>query len=300
MDRAEAEHWIRSYVEPAAPIELTHDRPWSSVLRVPLARGSAWFKACADLQAFEAGITARLAARWPGRVADVLAHDDERAWLLMADAGTPLAADGNPPDAWLELLPRYAELQRGEAAYVDDHLAHAVPDQRPATFVEGYDRLLASPLPIDDDESTRLRAFAPEFARLADELSADGIPASVQHDDLHHKSVYRDDCGPGRVLDWGDSSISHPFVSLVVTFRFLEEVTGLAPGDRWFSRLRQAYLEPWGDGLEHALELALRVGAFAHLFTWFRQRERLAREELAWFDEPFATVLRRALARIPS
>ena len=34
-----------------------------------------------------------------------------------------------------------------------------------------------------------------------------------------------------RVLDWGDASISHPFASLVVTFRFLEEVTGLPPGD---------------------------------------------------------------------
>ena len=37
-----------------------------------------------------------------------------------------------------------------------------------------------------------------------------------------------------RILDWGDSSISHPFASLFVTFRFLEEITHLSPDDAWF------------------------------------------------------------------
>ena len=31
--------------------------------------------------------------------------------------------------------------------------------------------------------------------------------------------------------------------------RFLEQVNGLPPSDPWFTRLRDAYLEPWGSGL---------------------------------------------------
>jgi aminoglycoside phosphotransferase (APT) family kinase protein len=81
------------------------------------------------------------------------------------------------------------------------------------------------------------------------------FPETVQHDDLHRANVYTEG-GKLRVLDWGDSSISHPFVSLVVTFRFLEEVTKLPPGDPWFARLRDAYLEPWGRGLEGVFALA--------------------------------------------
>jgi hypothetical protein len=61
-----------------------------------------------------------------------------------------------------------------------------------------------------------------------------------------------------RLLDWGVASISHPFMSLVVTFRFLEETNKLAPNDSWFARLRDAYLEPWGRGLEDAFTLRLR------------------------------------------
>ena len=294
MDRDAVERWIRAHVEPAGEIELTHERPWSSVLRVPVAGGAAWFKASEPVQAFEPRLTAQLAARWPGLMAEVLAHDESRAWLLLADAGTPIGAYGNPPEPWLDVLPRYAELQRGEAAHAGDHLAHGVPDLRVGTFPERYDDLLSRALPLEPHEIEALRAFAPRFTELSAELDAAGIPASVQHDDLHQANVYDRD-GTLRVLDWGDTSVSHPFGSLIVTFRFLEEVTGLEPGDPWFGRLRAAYLEPWGPGLDEVLELALRVTAFAHAFAWLRQRDHLPGDELERFDRWFAVILRRAL-----
>ena len=56
MDRA-AEDWIRAHVEPVGVIELERARPWATVLRVPLADGVAWFKACAPVQAFEPRLT---------------------------------------------------------------------------------------------------------------------------------------------------------------------------------------------------------------------------------------------------
>src|SRR5690348_9337464 len=98
MNREAAERWIRAQVEPIAPIELTHERPWATVMRVPTAAGSVWFKACGEVQAFEARLTAELSQRWSDRVAEVRAYDEARAWLLLADAGTPLAARGNLPE----------------------------------------------------------------------------------------------------------------------------------------------------------------------------------------------------------
>jgi hypothetical protein len=98
------------------------------------------------------------------------------------------------------------------------------------------------------------------------------------------------------VLDWGDSSVSHPFFSLVVTFLFLEERAGLQPHDPWFARLRDAYLEPWGNDQDELFELALRIGRVAHAIAWARQREFLIPPERTAFDDRFAHVLRRALA----
>lgn len=295
VDRATAEEWIRAHVQPVGAIETERERPWATVLRVPLAGRVAWFKACAPVQAFEPRLTAELSMRWPDRVTELLAHDEERAWLLVADAGRPIQVLGNPPEAWLVVLPLYAELQRDEAAYVQDHLAHGVPDLRVATLPARYEDLLLHDLPLEPDEIVRLRRFAPRFAELCDVLCAREVPETVQHDDLHAANVYAHG-DRLRLLDWGDASISHPFASLVVTFRFLEEINGLAPADPWFARLRDAYLEPWGSGLAGAFALAVRVGSFAHAIAWARQRDALPDQARTEFDLRFPIVLRRAVA----
>jgi hypothetical protein len=293
-----AQEWIRAHVDPVGRIETVHERPWATVLRVPLPEGrAAWFKACAPVQAFEPHLTAGLFARWPDRVAQVLGHDEKRGWLLLADAGTPISVLGNPPEAWLAVLPLYAELQRGECQYIQEHLEHHVPDLRVETLPTRYEDLLRRDLPLASDEIARLRRFSPRFEDVCCELGAhDVAAATVQHDDLHMTNVY----AQGErllVLDWGDASISHPFASLLVTFQFLEERNQLSPTDPWFPRLRDAYLEPWGRGLVQTFELAMLVGAFAHAIAWARQRDALPEEARQQFDTGFTGVLQRALAQ---
>ncbi len=296
LDVIAAEEWIREHVEPTGAIETTHVRPWATVMRVPVAGGVTWFKACAHVQAFEPRLTSGLYARWPDRVTEVLAVDETRRWLLLGDAGTAVGDWGNPPEAWLEALPSYAELQKGEMAHVKDHVAHGVPDLRMAALQAGYERLLAHGLPLARDDVNRLREYAPRFTELCGALAELGIQESIQHDDLHMKNLYSGG-GKLRMVDWGDSSIAHPFFSLVVTFRFLEEFNHLARDDPWFHRLRDAYLEPWGSGLEQTLEIAIRVGWFAHAIAWIRQRDALPLEAWPDFDRAFAIILRRAVAQ---
>ena len=297
MDRAAVEQWIRAHVTPTGDVETAHERPWSTVLRVPLPEGTAWFKACSRVQGFEPRLTAQLFARWSDRVPEVLAHDEDRRWLLLADAGARLAAFGNPPESWLEVLPLYAELQRDEVPHADDHLRYGVPDLRVASLPASYDDLVRLDLPLEGGEIAELRRFAPRFEELCAELAASGVAETIQHDDLHMNNVFARD-GHLRVLDWGDSSVSHPFASLIVTFRFLEERNKLAPNDRWFGRLRDAYLEPWGSGLSETFALAMRVGAFAHAIASVRQRIELTGRARETFDDDFAVRLRWALARI--
>jgi hypothetical protein len=74
----------------------------------------------------------------------------------------------------------------------------------------------------------------------------------------------------------------------------------LAPGDAWFSRLRDAYLGPWGADCAAAFPLAIRVGMFAHAFAWMRQRDHLPEDAVPEFNRWFAVVLRRAIGRLPA
>jgi phosphotransferase family enzyme len=226
-------------METPESLELVSDEEWSTVWRTQKGH---WLKRCKAAWRFEAPLTAALAARWPDRVAEVVDHGDD--WLLTRDAGRRIAGDD---PLWPEVMRLYAELQRGEAAHAEDHVAAGVPDLRLERLPDRYAQLLEE---VDD---ARLRRFEPRFAELCAELAARGVPETIQHDDLHQFNVYVRDGRP-RILDWGDSSVGHPYFSLVATLRHVE--------DRGITR---AFLAAWG-GDEETLALALRVGRIGHTF----------------------------------
>jgi hypothetical protein len=260
----------------------------------PIGEDAVWFKYCKPIQAFEPKLTVALSSRWPDRVPEVIAYDAERAWLLLVDAGTPFGAFGNAPEAWEKVLPLYAELQLGEMEHAAEHLAAGVPDLRTEELPARYaDMLARRDLPLDPADMAQLERYAPRFDELCVELAADGVRPSIQHDDLHIANVYAKGDSL-RVLDWGDASVAHPFFSLFETFRFLESVNRIPPGDPWYARLRDAYLEPWQADSER-FDRALRVGAFAHVFAWLRQRDNLSEEDRTAFDGWFPEVLRYAV-----
>jgi hypothetical protein len=295
IDAEAAESWARSTVSITGPLTLIQAEPWASVFSAPTAEGLVWLKACAPSHAFEVPLTAALAERW-ACVTEVIAHDIDRRWLLMADAGQPIWDFGNPPERWLEILPRYAELQIGETDHADRHLAAGVPDLRLSRLPARYEDLLAADLPLDATERAALEDLLLRFTEACAILDADGPAPTVQHDDLHMNNVYvKDD--DLRVLDWGDASISQPFFSLFETFRFLVQENGLETDDPWFARLRDAYLEPWAPVQRAWFDLAFRISGLAHAIACLDQRAAVPDDERPEWDEWFAGILRLARRR---
>ena len=245
----EAIEWARAHGA-QGDVEPISDASWARVSRI----GDVWLKECKPVQAYEVRLTAALASRAPDRLPPVLAHDAANAWLLLGDAGSPIASFGESLAAWIVALPLYAELQRRETAHADAHLAAGVPDLRADTLPDRYAAWM--------EREPRLAPFAPRFAELCASLTR---PATVQHDDLHESNVYARE-GALVFLDWGDTCIAHPFATMLITFRYVAYYRD----ERWLPRLRAAYLEPWGNGLGEELDAALQVAAFARLLQWER------------------------------
>jgi hypothetical protein len=261
-----------------APIEQPHVRPWSTVLRVPTDAGAVWFKANMPTQAFEAAVVEILAARRPDLLPELLATDLERGWMLQRDGGTRLRElPGTSGDygVWQKILPLYAELQIDAAADRERLLAAGAPDRRLAVLAAQFEELLGDTHALEDlsqEEIGRLRALASRIEADCRELEGYGLPETIQHDDLHDGQVFVQD---GRYLffDWGDSCVSHPFYTLVVTLAVLGHRLGLeheAPG---LDRFRDAYLEPWTrfrprSELEQAYPVAYRLGVLCRGLTW--------------------------------
>jgi hypothetical protein len=192
--------------------------------------------------------------------------------MLMRDAGTRLRELVLTPSDlrhWELALPRYAELQLTATPIADELLALGVPDARLAVLPEQLRAVLAEPvrgMPVAELE--RALEALPEFEALCRELAAYGIAETIQHDDLHDGQVFVRD-GRYVFFDWGDSCISHPFHSLTVNLRAAAAKLDLEPGGAEVRRLRDAYLEPFGD-LGEAADVAYRTGTVGRALAWDR------------------------------
>ncbi|HWT32949.1 MAG TPA: phosphotransferase [Microbacterium sp.] len=226
---------------------------------------------------------------------EVVAFDESGRWLLLGDGGEAIGFDADL-STWIDVLPQYAVLQEREVATVAEHLARGVPDRRLERFPALYDDVLDRALPVGPEVVGRLRGFRERFVSRCDELNGYGIPATVQHDDLHGGNVHRQG-ETTRILDWGDACISHPFLTLYVTFIHLDEVMA---DDRLKARLRDAYLGPWGPNAElrDAFDLACRLGPFAHLFKELRVLDAVPLAGRALLVPDLPAILQQCVSEI--
>ncbi|MET7667885.1 aminoglycoside phosphotransferase family protein [Micromonospora luteifusca] len=285
-------------------------RPWSLVWRVPTDDGPVWFKANNRGTVHEAVLIATLAQLTPERVLTPIAVDPVQGWSLLPDGGESLRdVLARDPDLahWERALPGYAALQLATAPGADELVSLGVPDHRPEALAGLFAELL------DDRESLligaegglsldmyeRLRAELPSYAERCRRLADIGIPATVQHDDLHDGNVFAGRDGY-RYFDWGDASVAHPFGTLLVTLRSIRHGKELAADDARLVRLRDAYLEAWTDRydrqtLVEAADLAINLGAVSRSLSWRRALDTAeeSRAEYAdavpgWLEELFA------------
>jgi hypothetical protein len=290
----DVQQWLAANkVAPSGPIETVHARPWSTVLRVPTPDGDLFLKQAEPLQAYEASLTVALADRWPDRVPEVVVADTELAWLLLRDGGTTVADNGRV-EAFPTALRLYGELQVGETGYVDELLACGVRDLRLDVVVDAYEPFFERDHGLEPAEVDALRAHAPKYRELCARLGALGLPASIQHDDLHQWNVYvRGD--RVAIYDWGDSSVAFPLWSWLKPSLAAQQYA--VDAEPW----RAAYLASWADRapeaeLRAALELAVPTGLFPYALQIRRQYDATqAHEEYA---EYLPQNLRRLLAQL--
>jgi hypothetical protein len=255
-------------VEPTGAIETVHDRPWSTVLRVPTADGALFLKQEHPMQAYEVPLVDALFRRWPDRVPEVVAADIARAWLLLRDGGVNIAESG-AVDAFALALRLYGELQVAETAHVDEFLVMGLRDLRLPVVQELYEPFFERDHGLEREEARRLLALAPKYHDLCAQLDAFALPPSIQHDDLHQWNVFVRGDRVG-IYDWGDSSVAFPLWSWLKPLRAAVEY-GIDP-----EPARSAYLSTWTqvaprERLLEALELALPTGQFAYVLQIRRQ-----------------------------
>ena len=309
----QAEAWIRQELTisgwaPRAALEWVHQRPWSAFARIQTVRGWAYFKAPSPAYRYEAPLTAALSVWAPQVSVNLLAYDMQHGWLLSAHAGETLRSRGQTPAQladWQKILPAYAEFQIGLAERVEEMLAFSMPDRRPvrlpALFAETMndeENLRVGLQPgLSAEEYQALLAMQPQVQAWCAQLAQSGIPVSLVHEELHENNVLFD--GARYVYtDWSDSSVAHPFFTLIVTLRATAYWLKLNEYGSDMMRLHDAYLEPWTRFQPHAalleiFPLAYRLGMLNRALSWrqgvgslsWQQREAYADNVPGWLQD---------------
>ena len=222
----------------------------------------------------------------PELIVELVAVDVDRGWMLMRDAGSrlrELVAGAEQIKHWLTILPWYAELSAVPSllAYNGSsrsasrtHASGNLPTTSSAHLATTTPCSSGGPMASPSMSSGACAARCRWWRRCARESPRWGIPETIQHDDFHDGQIFVRG-GRYRFLDWGDSCISHPFHTMVVTLRALAWQQGLPPGGVELLRMRDAYLAPFEElaspaELRAAFDLAHRTGTIGRALAWHR------------------------------
>ncbi|HET7011792.1 MAG TPA: phosphotransferase [Anaerolineales bacterium] len=310
-DRASA--WITNELDrlgrpPTGPIETIHQRPWSAFARVPTAQGTVYFKASAPALRFEGPLTQALAESHPDVSAPFLSMDARRGWTLVAHVGDSLRSKIQSPEdlpLWHPILRRYVELQIELAPRVPEFLAFGAPDRRLERLPQAFEALLhaeeslrlgrAGGLSLEEHQ--RLLALRPQFAVDCQELAAFSLPTTLVHEEVHDANVLVRPGGGPVFVDWGDSSVGHPFFSVLVMLRHAAYRQNIPESDPAIQRLQEVYLEGWTSfgsiaelrraaSIAYRLAMVVRSLAYEAVFGPLRESFRIENDSTSgWLQE---------------
>ena len=122
-----------------------------------------------------------------------------------------------------------------------------------------------------------------------EQVSALGLPLSLNHNDLHTSNVFDVD-GQMRFFDFGDALLCEPLSTLMVPLNGIAHHLEVPVDDPRVLGLAESALEVWSDvaalsDLRAALPAALRLARLARCESWIRCFAGMNDAELAeWGD----------------
>jgi hypothetical protein len=290
--RHAAERWTRAQltargIEVVGTIEQPRVRPWSTQLTIPTDAGPFWFKANCAYMSFEPALQAELARLAPDAVDVPCAVDAERGWMLTTDRGPTMGDTADPTiDDWRRVLHGAASLQQRVAGHEDTMLATGLPDCRPSTVVDRYDRFVeifsdlpeAHPAYLPPGLGSQLASARSRVVDAAAELMGSSLPTTWQHGDLHPWNVFAAD---GRLFDFGDGQWAHAAELLSIPHAWIARQDVVS-----WPEVREAYAEAWAVSPED-LDAQLRAAAITQpvnrtLLWWGCLQEATAAEWNEW------------------
>ena len=267
----ETQRWIADVLagQGITPAAVSAFKLWgiSAVLRIETDSGDFWFKTTnrqMPLFVNEAAFTGKLAGIFPETVPTPVAVRTETDWMLL-EAFDETFQWPIPTETLCAVFETFARLQIASIPHVNELFTAGAIDRRLHVLRTQVPEMLADPAAterLSESDRTEILAMEAAFLDLIDRLTAQEVPMTLVHGDLHpgNAAVHN---GQVIVFDWTDASIAHPFFDMMAISWFEEQADAV----------RQAYLNPWrsvlpDQDLEAVAELAMVVLQLHHAYSY--------------------------------
>ncbi|MBB6451248.1 hypothetical protein HNR44_003242 [Geomicrobium halophilum] len=243
--RQEMEMWVREQI-PSRIITFEQVRSWerSALFKIHTKQENYYFKAVPEVFSHEPSVQNFIAELYPSYVPEVIVQDIEKNSYMMRELEGGLLGESDQRIHWKRALQQMVTIQR-QSIYDNREL------QKLACPVRPMKEVLTNHLPIALDELvtnfriprehyTSLKESIPSMMAHVHALEHSNLPLALDHGDFFGGNIIVQD-GQPLIYDWSDSSLTHPFLSVIV---FLDEVKELFSED-FRNQLLGVYLDNW-------------------------------------------------------
>ena len=188
----------------------------------------------------------------------VLSENNEFQCFLMASSGHESLREyfkGKVDMLMLQSgISNYTRIQRQLESDTQALISLGLPDWRLNKLPYLYHKLLQNQSLLLSDgllenEIECLNQLYNSCETLCDELLGYGIPETINHCDFHENNMLFDKkSGEINIIDWGESVITHPFLSLNGCLWNIVHFNDVQKNDSRYATLISASVDPWING----------------------------------------------------
>ena len=276
LDKESMIEWANQELGSEINYEEIKNTDTSIVLEGIYEGDSVYLKSANQAAFFESHLTAYLSKNFPNTTVELLAVNHKSNWIVMKKLPGVLLRTTKSMKAYELMIRNYTILQRQVMPNVNEVLSLGVIDRRlPILWKEIDDNLeLLCATGLDEEDTLKILSIKSELLSMCEEMVG-VFPDTLEHGDLHSGNVFIED-NSFRFFDWGDASITHPFLSIRVFWNSLFELLEEDTDENWMrkiSEFRPAYLDMWKDYapisiLKRQLLLAEQVGCVYRALSW--------------------------------
>ncbi len=250
------------------------DTPWSCVARFDATDQSYYLKLSAPEFSLESEIMIFL-EEYSDLIPHVFYKNNELNGFITQEAGVSLRGELRKKfnvEQIHAVLSKYAMLQIGTLDQVDQLLDMGIRDFRLDFLMEKFEEFLEKKSKIIQDgfsenEYELLIKQLPLLTEKIKSIEKYNIPMSIEHGDFQDNNILLH-IASIKLMDWAESTITHPFVSAHNFFQTLLTNFNDRLDPSSITILKQAYLNPWEALMGIDLDKIFDQTKFIYLMTY--------------------------------